>query len=581
MPEYTAPLREIDFALRLAGLDQVSALPGKEDATLDLVTAVLEEAGKFGAGVLAPLNGPADTIGNKLEAGVVTTVPGFRDAYSQFVEGGWNSVSFDAEFGGQGLPLLVGTAVGEIWHSANMAFGLCPMLTGGAVELLSRQGSPEQKETYLPKLISGEWTGTMCLTEPSAGSDLSGVRSKAVPEGDHYLISGQKIFISWGEHDLAENIIHMVLARLPGAPEGTKGISLFLVPKFLPGGGRNDLICSSIEHKMGLHGSPTCVLSFGDGAGAVGWLIGQENRGLEYMFIMMNNARLNVGLEGIAVAERAFQAARDYARERIQGRNSKGQPAAIIEHADVKRMLVTMKAETEALRTLCYFAAARIDVADHHPDAEIAKQARALVDILIPLVKAGGTEAGMRVSDTAIQVFGGMGFIEETGVAQYFRDVRVTAIYEGTNGIQSLDLAGRKTQRDGGATIRALLSIMKVEAEALAPAEPALARAQLDAIAALDVAVGHIVAVGKDGQKLSALAVPYLRLFVLVAGGWMMVRQAQAALAPLEGDDPAFLQARLGIARVYGEQILVQSSGLLAIIAGGAQSVLSFDAATL
>ncbi len=573
MPSYAAPLREIDFALRIAGFDRVAALPGYEEATPDLVAAVLEEAGKFGDGAVAPLNADSDRVGCALADGVVTAPPGFKEVYAQFVDSGWNALSHDPEFGGQGLPFVLGTAVGEIWDSACIAFGLCPTLTGGAVELLALQGSDDQKARFLPKLISGEWTGTMCLTEPQAGSDLAAVRSKAVPDGDAYRISGQKIFISWGEHELAENIIHMVLARLPDAPEGTRGISLFIVPKFLEDGTRNDVVCASIEHKMGMHGSPTCTLSFGEQGGALGWMVGEPNRGLEYMFIMMNNARLNVGREGVAIAERAYQAARDYANERVQGRNAQGRPAKIVEHADVKRMLITMRAETEAQRALCYTAAAAIDVAHRATDEGERAMAQTMVEVLIPIVKAAGTETGMRVSDTAIQVYGGMGFVEETGVAQYFRDVRVTAIYEGTNGIQALDLAGRKTLRDKGAGAAALIALMREDARALAGVEPAISDTILSSIDQLAEGVAHILEYGRDPAALSALAVPYLQLFATVAGGWMMARQITAALNPRDGDDPAFLEARKAVARVYVDHVLTRAPAFLAILRAGPGSI--------
>ncbi|HRK96247.1 MAG TPA: acyl-CoA dehydrogenase family protein, partial [Rhodospirillales bacterium] len=454
MAAYRAPVSDMRFVINeLAGFESVRALMDDADLTGDLVDAILEEADKFASGVLAPLNVVGDREGCVLENGVVRTPTGFREAYAQFTEGGWNGIHFAREHGGQGLPRLVSTAVSEMWTGANMAFGLCPMLTQAAADALARHGSDDLKQAYLPKLVSGQWAGTMNLTEPQAGSDLARVRTRAVPDSDGaYRISGQKIFITFGDHDLSENVIHMVLARLPDAPDGVHGLSLFLIPKFLVRedgslGQRNDLRVVSLEHKLGINGSPTAVMAYGDNEGALGFLVGEENRGLELMFTMMNTARLAVGLEGIGIAERAYQDARAYALERVQGRaigNDDPSPVPIAHHPDVQRMLMSMKSQTEAGRALAYAAAADTDIAERHPDPEVRRRHQRMVDLLTPVVKAWSTDVGIEVASTAIQVYGGMGYIEESGVAQHLRDARIAAIYEGTNGIQAADLACRK-----------------------------------------------------------------------------------------------------------------------------------------
>ena len=459
MTAYVAPLADMRFVMReIANMKAVRALPGYNDVTDDLVDAILEGAGRLAAEVLAPLNATGDRQGCILANGVVRVPEGFVDAYRQFVAGGWNSIALPSEYGGQGLPCLVATAVGEIWNAANLAFAVCPILTQAAAELLLHHGDRRMRAEYLPKLASGEWTGTMLLTEEQAGSDLARVRTRALPEGDHFRIFGQKIFITYGEHDLAPNIIHAVLARTPDAPEGSKGLSLFLVPKFLVKadgrlGPRNDVRCVSIENKMGIKATPTAVMSLGDDSGAIGFLIGEENRGLELMFTMMNNARLAVGLEGVGIADRAFQQARSYAFERVQGRqlgNDDPDAVPIVRHPDVQRMLLTMKSQTEAARALAYFTAAVLDMARRHPDDDARRQHQQLVDLLTPVVKAWCTDIGIHVANTAIQVQGGTGYIEESGAPQFLRDSRITAIYEGTNGIQALDLVGRKVAREGG-----------------------------------------------------------------------------------------------------------------------------------
>ncbi len=597
MTSYAAPLAEMRFVLNdLVGLSEVAALPGCEDASPDLVDAILEEAGKLASGVIAPLNHIGDQQGCVLENGVVRTPEGFKDAYRQFVEGGWNGLPFDPEYGGQGLPWLVSTAVSEVWHAANMAFTLCPMLTGGAVELLSKHGSDELKATFLEKMTTGEWTGSMNLTEPQAGSDLARIRTKAERDGDAYRISGNKIFITFGEHDMTENIVHMVLARVPGAPDGVKGISLFLVPKFMVGadgslGDRNDLRCVSIEHKLGINASPTAVMSFGDGDGAIGYLVGEENRGLEYMFTMMNNERLAVGLEGVAIGERAYQQALSDARDRVQSRKRGSyspDPVAIIENPAVKRMLLTMKAQTEASRALAYYVAASLDIAHRHPDAEVRAAAQARVDLLTPVVKAWGSDTGIEVASIGVQVHGGMGYIEETGAAQHYRDARITSIYEGTNGIQANDLVGRKVGRESGETVLALVAEMRQLDGALAASADANLAAMrgylTEAVDALEAASRWIVDTwGADATQVAAVAVPYLRLLGLTAGGWLMCRAALAAAGKLaeNGGGNPFFTAKVQTARFFAEHHLVFCPALDRTIRGGGAVVGDFAASEL
>src|SRR6266496_37511 len=478
MSTYQAPLAEMQFVLtELAGLEQVSELPGFEEATPDVAMAILEEASKFATEVLSPLNSIGDREGSqRQEDGTVRTPPGFKDAYRRFCDNGWNGLTKNPEYGGQGLPSLIGTAVEEMWHASNLAFNLCAMLTQGAIESIQLAGSDALKRKFLPNMVAGTWTGTMNLTEPQAGSDLAAVRTKAVPQGDgRYRIFGQKIFITWGDQDYTDNIIHLVLARTPAAPEGVKGISLFVVPKVLVNddgslGARNDVHTASLEHKLGIHASPTAVLAYGEKDGALGYLVGEENRGLEYMFIMMNLARFSVGREGVGISERAYQRAVAYARERVQGKpvgTEKGAKAnPIIDHPDIRRMLMTMRANVEAARAVAYVTAAAMDNAQRHPDAEARKRHQAFVDFMIPIVKGWSTEMAQEIASLGIQVHGGMGFIEETGAAQQYRDARITTIYEGTTGIQANDLIGRKTARDGGAMAKALASeIEKVAVE--------------------------------------------------------------------------------------------------------------------
>jgi alkylation response protein AidB-like acyl-CoA dehydrogenase len=589
MPTFRPPIQDMAFVVEhLAGLPEISALPGFEDATADLVMAVLAEAGRFGAEVLAPLNPIGDQQGCRLENGTVTSPKGFREAYGQFVEGGWNAVPFEPEYGGQGLPQLVATAVQEIWHAANMSLALTPMLTQGAVEALAVHGSDQLKQRYLPKLISGEWTGTMNLTEPSAGSDVGALRTKALRQDDGtYRIMGQKIFITSGDHDLADNIIHLVLARLPDAPAGIKGISLFLVPKFLVKddgglGARNDLACIKLEEKMGIHGSATCVMAYGENDGAIGWLVGEENKGLALMFTMMNNARLSVGLEGVAQAERAYQKAAQYARERVQGQvPGKAEPVAIIHHPDVRRMLMESKALVEATRALAYFTAGRIDIAKHHCDPAERAKAQGVVDLLIPVVKAWSTDTGFHVATNAVQVFGGMGYIEETGVSQQLRDVRIAAIYEGTNGIQAMDLVGRKLLRDGGKTLAAFVAEMRrLEADMAGDQWAGLRKRLGAAISATEAAATFLLGnSAADPFLAGAVAAPFLELVGITAGGWLMAKAAITAegllKAGAEGGD--YLTAKGITARFYGDAVLTRAGGLLAQIEAGSAATMALD----
>jgi 3-(methylsulfanyl)propanoyl-CoA dehydrogenase len=594
MRDYAAPLRDMQFVLReLAPLDDVARLPGCGDVNLELAEAILKEAGKLAAGVLSPLNAVGDREGARVADGEVTTPTGWREAYRQFVDGGWNALSCNPEYGGQGVPRLVSALVEEMWNGANVSFALCPMLTRGAIEALELKGSEELKRTYLPKLVSGEWAGTMVLTEPQAGSDLSAVRTRAVPQKDGtYRLEGQKIFITYGEHDLTENIVHLVLARTPDAPEGVKGISLFVVPKFLPKpdgtpGARNDVRCVSLEHKLGIHASPTAVLAFGDKEGAVGWLVGEENRGLEYMFITMNAARYSVGLEGIGLSERATQLAAAYARERLQGTElgtRSKEKVAIVRHPDVRRMLMLMKSRTEAMRALAAVVAAATDTARCHPEAEQRARSQAFVDLMIPIVKAWSTDNAIDIASLGIQVHGGMGFIEETGAAQHLRDARITSIYEGTNGIQAADLIGRKVARDRGDAIRRVIADMRgVEAEldrARSETLSAVAGRLHDGVAALERAVEWVVATyGADVRRASVAAVPFLELFGVVAGGWQSARAALVAHRRLaEGAaDAGFLRAKLATARFYADHVLTRAAGLAQTVTSGAEGALDIE----
>ncbi len=593
---YVAPVKDMLFAIEhLACIDQLTQLPGFEDAGLDTAAAVLEECAKFNEGVVAPLNVEGDLHPSAFKDGAVTTTAGFKEAYRQFTAGGWQGVQHPVDFGGQGLPKTIGAACVEMLNAANLSFALAPLLTDGAIEALLTAGSDELKAIYLEKLVSGEWTGTMNLTEPQAGSDLALVRSRAEPVGDgSYKVFGTKIFITYGEHDMADNIVHLVLARVAGAPEGVKGISLFVVPKFLVNadgslGARNDVHCVSIEHKLGIKASPTAVLQYGDHGGAIGYLVGEENRGLEYMFIMMNSARYAVGMQGVAIAERAYQRAVAYARERVQSRPVDGSlpgSGPIIHHPDVRRMLMTARALTEGCRAMASIAAAAYDAAHHHPDAAARKNHQAFYEFMVPLVKGYSTEMSQEVASLGVQVHGGMGFIEETGAAQHLRDARILTIYEGTTAIQANDLVGRKTARDGGATARAVAAqIEKTEAELLASATPAAkaVAAQLTKARTAFLEVVDFVAANTKGQPNAVFAgsVPYLLLTGNLVAGWQMGRALLVAQTlSAKGQDAAFMQAKIVTARFYAEHLLPRIAGQRDAILHGGESccALALDA---
>jgi len=584
---YRAPVKDMLFGIRhLANIDQIAAIPGFEDAGYETAQAVLEECARFNEEVVAPLNWEGDRNPSSWKDGVVTTTPGFKQAYRQYAEGGWQGLQHPADFSGQGLPKTIGAACGEMLNSANLSFALCPLLTDGAIEALLTAGSDDLKATYLEKLVSGKWTGTMNLTEPQAGSDLAQVRTRAEPQPDGtYKIFGTKIYITYGEHDMADNIVHLVLARVAGAPEGVKGISLFVVPKFMVKpdgalGARNDVHCVSIEHKLGIKASPTAVLQYGDQGGAIGFLVGQENRGLEYMFIMMNAARYAVGVQGIAVAQRSYQKAVAYARDRVQSRPVDGSikaSAPIIHHPDVKRMLMTMRAYTEGCRAMAAVAAAAYDAAHHHPDAEVRKQNTAFYEFMVPLVKGYSTEMSLEVTSLGVQVHGGMGFIEETGAAQYYRDAKILTIYEGTTAIQANDLVGRKTLRDGGQTARAIAAqVEKTEAD-LARAGDEGARAVHKRLVAARKAFLEVVdfLVGQSSPNaVYAGSVPYLMLAGNLVAGWQMARAYLAAQGQVgQGEDDAFMQAKMATARFYADHILAKAPGQRDSIVEGADSV--------
>jgi acyl-CoA dehydrogenase len=587
MSEYKAPLRDMHFVLHeLAGLADIARLPGCEEVNAELVDQILEQSAKFASGVLSPLNRPADEEGSHWDQGKVTTPKGFKEAYRQFIEGGWNALQAPAEYGGQGLPKLVSTPVVEMWKSANLSFSLVTMLTAGAAEALILRGSDAQKKQYLPKMIAGTWTGTMNLTEPQAGTDLALVRTRAVREADHYRVSGQKIFITYGEHDMTENIVHLVLGRVEGAPEGVRGISMFLVPKFLPNadgspGQRNGVQCASIEHKLGIHASPTAVLVYEN---AVGYLVGEENRGLEYMFIMMNLARFAVGMEGLSISERAYQQALAYAKERVQSRDvgGGGKAVTIIHHPDVRRMLMSMKSQIEAMRALAYVVAAAVDKSLRHPDKGERARNQAFVDLMIPIVKGWFTETGIEIASTGIQVHGGMGFIEETGAAQHLRDARITTIYEGTTGIQANDLIGRKIAREGGATAKEVIATMRVAEADLGKAAgddmAAVREAFSAALTAAEECVSWmVITYGNDIKAAHAGAVPFLKLMGIVSGGWQLARSALVAQQRLsEGKgDKSFYEAKIKTARFYADHLLTQAPALRNTIVHGAAGVMA------
>ncbi len=592
---YRAPLKDMLFGIKeLAGIDAVAALPGFEEAGFDTAQAVLEEAAKFNEGVIEPLNREGDQNPSSFSDGKVTTTPGFKDAFKEFGNGGWQGLQHPTDFGGQGLPKTIGAACIEMLNSANMSFALCPLLTDGAIEALLTAGTPEQQKAFIPNMVSGRWTGTMNLTEPQAGSDLAAVRTRAEPQPDGtYKIFGTKIFITYGEHDMAENIVHLVLARVAGAPEGVKGISLFLVPKFMVNadgslGARNDVHCVSIEHKLGIKASPTAVLQFGDHGGAVGSLVGQENQGLAYMFVMMNAARYAVGIQGVAIAETAYQRAVAYARDRVQSRPVDGSTpgaAPIIHHPDIQRMLMTMRAYTEGCRAMATVAAAAYDAAHAHPDKEVRAQNQAFYEFMVPLVKGYSTEMSLEVTSLGVQVHGGMGFIEETGAAQHYRDARILPIYEGTTAIQANDLVGRKTARDGGKTAHAIAAMIestetelkKRDSDAARAMQTNLKAARLAFIDVVDFIAGKTKA---SPNEVFAGSVTYLMLAGNVVAGWQMARSLIAAEDRLAaGVDPEFMRAKIATARFYGDHLLSKAPGLRHSIVEGAAGLLAMPLA--
>ncbi|MBA4809391.1 MAG: acyl-CoA dehydrogenase [Acidimicrobiales bacterium] len=596
MSEYLAPLEDMKFALKeVVDIASLTELPNFSKVGLESLDDILDEAGRFFNEVISPTNRVGDLEGSKLnQDGKVTTPTGFKEAYAQYVDAGWGAISFDPEYGGGGFPWLVGIAVTEMLTAANMAMSLNPMLTQGSIHALTAHGDPDQKLAWLPKLITGEWAGTMNLTEPQAGSDVGALTAKAeLQENGTYLISGQKIYITWGEHDLTENIIHLVLARTPDAPPGTKGISLFIVPKFLVNddgslGEENDVKCLSIEHKLGIHASPTCVLQFGDNGGAIGYLVGDENSGMRYMFTMMNQARLAVGLEGLAVADRAYQQALEYALERRQGRRPetpKGESSLIIEHPDVRRMLMTMKAYVEAMRCLVYLNAKAIDIAHHHPDESEREQGRELTDLLTPLSKGWCTDLGNELTSLGIQVHGGMGFVEETGAAQHYRDIRIAGIYEGTNGIQAIDLVGRKLNMRNGDVVFELLT--QIDETVTTLNERGLEEIGLplkEANESLKTASTWLLESGAaNGDAVLAGATPYLRMFGTTIGGWLMANSALSAqqLLTEATENTEFLQAKIETARFFAQQLLPQATGLLASVTSGSDSMFAINSESL
>ncbi len=590
MTDYQAPLKQMRFTIEhLVGFDEVKKLPHFDSVDADTVEAVLEEAAKFASGVLAPINWLGDQQGVRVLNDAVQVPAEFSDAYTKFCEGGWPGIAGDPDFGGQGLPKTIAVACDEMWAASNVAFALCPELSQGAILAMDRHGTDELKATYLEKLISGQWAGTMCLTEPQAGSDLSSLTSRAEPKGDRYLITGQKIYITWGDHPMAENIIHLVLARLPDAPPGTKGISLFLVPKYKVNadgsiGEPNDNRPVSVEHKMGIHASPTCVLAFGDKGGAEGFLVGKANEGLAAMFTMMNYMRLGVGVQGVGLADSSYQKSVSYARERVQGRapGEKGR-VAIIRHPDVRRMLLTMRSLTQASRAVCYYTAACLDRANHGDDAEASAFYLARADLLTPIAKAWCTEAALEATSYGIQVHGGMGYVEETGVAQFYRDARIAPIYEGTNAIQAIDLVGRKLLRDGGATVSAFVSDMRAVDAPLANAGNEFAVVRSALARGLDELVQSstyiLTADKKDPELVSAVAFNYLMLIGTVIGGWQLARGALVAQEQLAaGGDKPFLDAQVVMARFYAEQVLPRCTGYAAAIRAGSGSMMALSA---
>ena len=590
MSDYVAPTQDIQFVIEeIAELESIAALPGYEDATSELVEAVLEQAGKLAAEVFAPLNHPGDEHGTRIENGVVVSPPGYAEAYRQFVENGWQGIGKSTAIDGQGLPFLVHSAVAEMWYASNMAFALCPLLTSGAIEAIETHATPELAQLYLPQMISGQWSGTMNLTEPQAGTDLAAIKTRAEREADHYRIRGQKIYITWGEHELSDNIVHLVLARLPDAPAGVKGISLFLVPKFLVNadgskGERNDLRVVSVESKMGIHSSPTCVMAYGDNEGAIGYLIGEENNGLACMFTMMNNARLEVGMQGVAISERAYQQAVWFAKERVQGiARGHSERSTIIHHPDVRRMLMQMRAITEAGRALSYYASAQTDLA-HHAAAEDTRAAhQSRVDLIIPIVKSWCTEMAQEATYTGVQVHGGMGFIEETGAAQYMRDARILTIYEGTTGIQALDLMGRKMLRDKGQAMGLLIEELTAFSQQLSSADgdfALIAARFVPALAAFETATAwYLQQVADDPDLGSAVGVDFTMMAGNLVCAWLMARAAFAAQKHIDaGSHDRFYRHKISTAVFFAERILPRSEALAAMVMSGSASAMSIAA---
>lgn len=590
MNSYKAPLNDLSFIFNhLLDQEQLAQLPGLEDLGVDLYESILDEAGKFATNVLDPINASGDREGLSIQDGVVTTPKGFKEAYNQFTQAGWNNISLDPEFGGQGLPYILSTAVNEIMMGANKSFVMCSGLTIGAIEAISHAASDELKQKYLPKLVSGEWGGTMNLTEPGAGSDVGALKTKALDQGDGtYRIHGQKIFITFGEHDFTDNIIHLVLARLPDAPEGVRGISLFIVPKFLVNddgslGERNDVRCVSIEHKLGIHASPTCVMAYGDDEGALGYLVGEKNKGLAAMFVMMNMARLTVGMEGVALTERSYQAALDYARDRVQGNDVEtGKPVAIIEHADVRRQLLSMKSNVEAMRALSLFIAQAQDISLRHSDAAVRQHNQGLVDLLIPVFKAWATETALKTTTTGIQIHGGLGFIEETGVAQYLRDAVISVIYEGTTAIQAADLVGRKVVKDQGRNLSILMGLMKatlVQVEA----NPELTDIATEFAAAINILSENSQNIAaqfiQSTKQALSLSVPYLMLTGNVVGAWQHAQSALKAAELLAAGDTQvnFLKGKIQTARFYHSMVLPDIYGLAHSVKHAGTAVTAFE----
>lgn len=588
MSDYRYPYQDGVFVLNeLVGLEQICHSAGLDEFAEGLAEAVLDEASKLGTEQLAPLNVVGDQQGAKLVDNQVQETPGFSDAYQQFCEGGWPSLAANPEFGGQGLPNALSVAVNEVWQSSNLAWALCPLLTQGAIEALETHGSEQLQQHYLPRLISGEWTGTMNLTEPDAGTDLAALKTRAVPEGDHYRITGQKIFITWGDHQMTENIVHLVLARLPDAPAGVKGISLFVVPKFLLDENgqvtdqRNDASAVALEHKLGIHGSPTCVMSFGDNDGAIGYLVGEENNGLACMFTMMNDARQGVGLQGLAISERAYQQALEYAKDRVQGTLRDGSRVTIMKHPDVRRMLLQMKSGIQAMRALTYVARAESDLCQHAQDSKQRAKHQARTDLLTPIVKGWVTELAQEMTYLAVQVHGGMGFIEETGAAQHYRDARILTIYEGTTGIQALDLIGRKTLVDSGAALTDLLSEIASDLDQISEPElQDLVSATRDALAHAEEAKKWVLeTASKDPAAAGAASVSFMMLLGYLCGGWLSVKSACIAQAKLNDpeSDQQFLESKIVSTRFYVEQLLPRTSGLLSAVMAGGDAVMQLS----